>query len=63
MHAEEKIKGIEFWNEHAPVVQSITARMTLKLHQISGWECMHLDLPLTFAQDPADIDTCLKTPA
>ena len=36
VHGGKQIKGIDFWNTHAPVVQSTTVRMMRVLYQMKG---------------------------
>ena len=48
VHGGKQIKGVDYWNTYAPVVQQITTRIMLVLHQVNGWQCRHLDYVLAF---------------
>ena len=61
-HGGCQVKGVDYWNTYAPVVQSTTTRIMLILHQMNRWQCRHLDYVLAFAQAPTDTHVHLKIP-
>ena len=62
IHGGRQVKGADYWNTYAPVVQSTTTRIMLVLYQMNGQECRHLDYVLAFIQAPTDTDVYLQIP-
>ena len=60
MHREKQVRGVNFLNTYAPVVQSTTRRLMLILHQVNNWKYRHLDYILAFTQALTDTDIYLR---
>ena len=58
----KQVKGLDYWNTYAPVVQSSTIRLMMILHMMNGWHCRHLDYVLAFTQASTDTDVFLRIP-
>ena len=63
IHGGKQVKGIDYWNTCAPVVQSLTIRLMIILYQLSGWSYRYLDYVLAFMQAPTDTGVYLRIPA
>ena len=62
VHGGKQVKGIDYNETYAPVVQWVTIRMILILGLLYGWYTLQLDYILAFPQAEIDMITYMEIP-
>jgi len=63
VHGGIQHQGINYWETYAPVVNWLTARLTMILSLLKNFKCRQIDFVQAFTQAPIDCPIYMEIPA